>query len=110
MSSISFCHASATGAKTAIPLSRAMIIGAVALVLHLCGAAQAPAFTATFAECSEALPASLALDTLDRQRLSLDDYGERVVLIHFFATWCEPCRRELTALEQLSHRFAGRAL
>ena len=28
----------------------------------------------------------------------------RVVLVHFFATWCEPCREELPALRRLVER------
>jgi peroxiredoxin len=30
----------------------------------------------------------------------------RVVLVHFFATWCEPCREELPALRRLAARAA----
>ncbi|MFG1395407.1 TlpA family protein disulfide reductase [Roseixanthobacter pseudopolyaromaticivorans] len=34
----------------------------------------------------------------------------RVVLVHFFATWCEPCREELPALNRLATRFADRPM
>jgi peroxiredoxin len=30
-----------------------------------------------------------------------------VVLVHFFATWCEPCREELPALNRLTARAGG---
>jgi thiol-disulfide isomerase/thioredoxin len=29
------------------------------------------------------------------------------VLVHFFATWCEPCREELPALNRLAARAGG---
>lgn len=35
---------------------------------------------------------------------SLADYRGRPVLVHFFATWCEPCRPEIQALERLIAR------
>jgi peroxiredoxin len=31
-----------------------------------------------------------------------------VVLVHFFATWCEPCREELPALNRLAARAHGK--
>jgi thiol-disulfide isomerase/thioredoxin len=31
-----------------------------------------------------------------------------VVLVHFFATWCEPCREELPALNRLTARANGK--
>jgi thiol-disulfide isomerase/thioredoxin len=34
----------------------------------------------------------------------------RLVLVHFFATWCEPCREELPALARLSERSEASAL
>ena len=32
-----------------------------------------------------------------------------VVLVHFFAPWCGPCRRQLPILEQIAPDFEGRA-
>ena len=32
----------------------------------------------------------------------------QIVLVHFFATWCEPCREELPALNRLSARANGK--
>jgi thiol-disulfide isomerase/thioredoxin len=37
----------------------------------------------------------------DGSRTSLAEHAGRVVLLHFWATWCAPCRRELPALEAL---------
>ena len=31
----------------------------------------------------------------------------QIVLVHFFATWCEPCREELPALNRLAARGKG---
>ncbi len=39
------------------------------------------------------------LPGLDGQPERLSSYRGRVVFINFWATWCEPCRRELPALD-----------
>ena len=39
-------------------------------------------------------------------RLAL--YRGQVVLINFWATWCEPCRDEMPSLERLRQSLAGR--
>ncbi|HET9067604.1 MAG TPA: TlpA disulfide reductase family protein [Amaricoccus sp.] len=36
--------------------------------------------------------------------LALDDFAGRPLLLHFFATWCEPCVAELAALDRLAAR------
>lgn len=55
-------------------------------------------------------PSRFALESLTDDRVNVDDYGGRVVLVHFFATWCEPCRPELAALQRLAGRYARRPL
>jgi len=44
------------------------------------------------------------------ENVSLADYRGKVVLLHFWATWCNTCRYELPAIEELNRRFAGRGL
>jgi thiol-disulfide isomerase/thioredoxin len=34
----------------------------------------------------------------------------RVVLLNFWATWCEPCREEFPALSKLQKAYAGKGL
>jgi peroxiredoxin len=44
------------------------------------------------------------LDDLNMKPVSLADLRSDIVVVHFFATWCEPCREELPALNRLVAR------
>jgi cytochrome c biogenesis protein CcmG, thiol:disulfide interchange protein DsbE len=44
----------------------------------------------------------LVLAQLDGSEWRLDDHRGQVVLINYWATWCEPCREELPGLIQLA--------
>jgi thiol-disulfide isomerase/thioredoxin len=57
-------------------------------------------------EGAQRLP--LAAASLDGRRVDLRDLQGRVVLVNFWATWCEPCREEMPSIEKLRARLAGR--
>ena len=51
---------------------------------------------------------ALALQDLGGARHALADYRGKVVLVNFWATWCEPCREEMPSIERLRRSFHGR--
>jgi thiol-disulfide isomerase/thioredoxin len=42
--------------------------------------------------------------------LSLAAYRGKTVLIHYWATWCEPCKQDLTILKQMQAKYAAQGL
>ena len=49
----------------------------------------------------------LALEDLEGRPHSLADYHGKVVLVNFWATWCEPCREEMPSIERLRNSLEG---
>jgi cytochrome c biogenesis protein CcmG, thiol:disulfide interchange protein DsbE len=56
------------------------------------------------------LAAAPPLDLADAngERHRLADYRGKVVLVNFWATWCEPCLEELPSIERLRASLANR--
>lgn len=55
-------------------------------------------------------PATVSLVDLEGATLSIEGTRGDVVLLHFFATWCEPCRPELASLNGLVDERRARGL
>jgi peroxiredoxin len=77
----------------------------------LCALLLAAALPATAAEIKPwtggATPALDLQDMKGRQH-RLADYKGKVVLVNFWATWCEPCRDEMPSIERLRQSLAGK--
>lgn len=81
--------------KISAPLSLCVFV--VLLLLSACSRPAAPA----------AAPA-LILPDLSGKNVSLLDFTGQIVLLDFWATWCEPCREELPELLKLQAAYAPR--
>jgi peroxiredoxin len=53
---------------------------------------------------------ALALRTLPGSRAALHDFRERLVVLNFWATWCQPCTLEMPTLEALAQEYRDRGL
>ena len=47
---------------------------------------------------------------MDNRRMRLSDYAGYVVVLDFYATWCQPCREETPHLVSLHNRYNAQGL
>jgi len=50
----------------------------------------------------------LALRDLDGKEHRLAEYKGKVVVLNFWATWCDPCREEMPSMQRLQDKLAGK--
>jgi peroxiredoxin len=84
---------------------RALAFVALSLMISACGgalgAAQGPG------EVGKKAP-SLAIQSLNgKGEVSLTSLTGKVTVVAFWATWCEPCKKSLTQLEELRAKSGG---
>jgi thiol-disulfide isomerase/thioredoxin len=85
-------------------------IARLVLIVFAAVAAVGPAAANSLAPWSGGAGVEFSLEDMTGGRAQLSGFRHRVVLLHFFATWCEPCRAEMASLRRLSERHAGRPL
>jgi thiol-disulfide isomerase/thioredoxin len=97
-----------------VHLRRAVAIGGLCLVLVAAGVAAwlmlfqpAPA-TATIVRPGAPAP-QIALQVVGGGTSNLAAERGKVVLVNFWATWCEPCKAEMPGLQQLADELRGRS-
>jgi peroxiredoxin len=82
------------------------IMSVLAAVFLLAACDQARPSTGNVGETAPAYgTVSLAGDSVSLQKLRGD-----VVLLNVWATWCEPCRQEIPALEKIHRAYVARGL
>lgn len=75
--------------------------GAVGMLMLLVACDSTPPSQVDRLRYDQPFPA-LQLTALDGGAASLADYRGKLVVLNIWATWCEPCRRELPNLQALS--------
>lgn len=56
------------------------------------------------------LAPDFSLPQLDGKSLELSSYRGKVVLLDFWATWCDPCREEIPHFVDLQNQYASQGL
>jgi peroxiredoxin len=56
------------------------------------------------------LAPEFSLPGLTGETIRLSDYRGTVVLLDFWATWCEPCREEIPGFVELQDKYRGQGL
>ena len=41
-----------------------------------------------------------SFQTADKKTITTSDYKDKIILVNFFATWCEPCMKEMPYLQK----------
>jgi thiol-disulfide isomerase/thioredoxin len=71
--------------------------------------AQPSPATVTPRQIPEVVP-EIAMPDRAGTRRKLSEWRGRPLLINFWATWCEPCRREIPLLQRLRSQYSGEGL
>ena len=86
----------------------AVLVAAILTGIYVCSN-RTPHSNARIAKQSLLAP-DFVLPQLDGTPLRLSAYRGKVVLLDFWATWCDPCREETPHFVELQQKYADRGL
>jgi len=96
-------------AVRAMSRRRALVMGVAALGVPLLPATASAAYVVRPWPAEKPVP-ELALADLDGRPWKLAAHAGQVVVLNFWATWCEPCRLEMPSLAAMATRLKPQGL
>ncbi len=88
-----------------VPLRWTLLAAMVACATAVVSVGPVDADPPRFVPWSAADTPALVLNDLAGRPHALADYRGQVLLINFWATWCEPCREEMASMRRLKERM-----
>ena len=82
----------------------------VALAFFLCMSASCSKGREEPKQADSSTAPLFTVKDIDGNKLDIADYRGKVVILEFFATWCEPCRISAPDMQSVYERYKGRGL
>ena len=56
---------------------------------------------------NEKIAPNFILETVTGEKISLKDFKGKAVLLNFWATWCQPCKKELPSMQRIYEELSS---